>query len=202
MAINVLIYIYRWTYLILLACMFSIFFVPGSSGTDSGPERKSVTINVVDEPLNQVLGIISKASGYEIVFDEKWGNVPVSLSFKNQPLDKALNRVLADWNHAVVWNEAEGKISIFISGKTGTDRSTSSYSSGGSVEGYPGMGTEGDRSGSRSFERTPSYKRQTELYDRSERIKRLPGYEPLEQDPAVSLSGRETRFEQNTSTID
>ena len=182
----------------MLACMFSIVFVPRSSIADSDPERDSVSISVVDEPLNQILGRISKASGYEIVFDEKWGDVPVSLSFKNQPLDKALNRVLANWNHAVVWNEEERKISIFISGKTGSNRSRSSYSSGGSGESYPGTGTESDR----NDERTPSYKRQTEPYDRSERIKRLPESEPLQQDPAVSLTGRETRFGQNTRTID
>jgi len=152
--------------------------------------------------LNQVLGRISKASGYEIVFDEEWGNVPVSLSFENEPLDKALNRVLANLNHAVVWNEEERKISIFISGKTGSGRSTSSYSSGTSGEGYPGTGMESDRSSSRSYERTPSYKRQFEPYDRSGRIKRLPESVPLQRDPAVSVTGRETRFEQASSTID
>jgi hypothetical protein len=202
MTINVPIYIYRWIYLILLACMFSIVFVPRSSGADSDPERESVTINVMDEPLNQVLGKISKASGYEIVFDEKWGNMPVSLSFENEPLDKALNRVLANLNHAVIWNEVERKISIFISGETGSGRSRSSYSSGASGKDYSGTGTKSDRSGSRSYERMPSYKSQTEPYDRSEGIKRLPESEPLQQDPAVSLTGRETHFEQNSSTID
>ena len=202
MTINVPIYIYRWTYLILLACMFSIVFVPRSSIADSDPERDSVSISVVDEPLNQILGRISKASGYEIVFDEKWGDVPVSLSFKNQPLDKALNRVLANWNHAVVWNEEEMKISIFISGKTGSGRSTSSYPSKVSGEDQSVSGTRRPTTGNRSVQRRPTSRRQPELYDRSERIKRLPESEPLQQDPAVSLTGRETRFGQNTSTID
>jgi hypothetical protein len=179
--------------------MFSIVFVPGSSAADSDPKRESVTINVVDEPLNQVLGRISKASGYEIVFDEEWGNVPVSLSFENEPLDKALNRVLANLNHAVVWNEEERKISIFISGKTGTGSSSSSSSSGASREGYPGTRMEIDSgSGRTSYERTPSDRSQPEPFDRSESIKRR----SEGRGPGVSVTGRETRFEQATSTID
>ena len=49
-----------------------------------------------------VLDEISEASGYTIQFDEEWGNEPVSLSIENKPLDKALNRVLANLNHAVI----------------------------------------------------------------------------------------------------
>jgi hypothetical protein len=182
--------------------MFSVFFVPGASGADSDPARESLTINVVDEPLNQVLGRISKASGYEIVFDEEWGNLPVSLSFENEPLDKALNRVLANLNHAVVWNEEERKISIFISGKTGSGTSASSYSSGASGEGDPGTRMESDRSSGSSYEGAPPDRSKPEPFDRSERIKRRPESIPLQRDPAVSVTGRETRFEQATSTID
>ena len=104
--------------LVLLMCMLSIVNVPGSSAADSDAKRESVTIDVVDEPLNQVLARISEASGYEIVFDEEWGNEPVSLTFKDEPLEKALNRVLANLNHAVVWYEEERRIKIFISGKS------------------------------------------------------------------------------------
>lgn len=199
---NIPIYKYRWSYLIVLTCMFSIIFAPGSSVADSDPKRESVTINVVDEPLNQVLGRISKASGYEIVFDEEWGNVPVSLSFENEPLDKALNRVLANLNHAVVWNEEERKIRIFISGKTGAGRSPSSYSSGASGEGYPGTRMESDRSSGGSYEGAPSDRSQPAPFDRSGRIKRRPESIPLQRDPDVSVTGRETRFGQATSTID
>ena len=187
----------------MLTCMFSTIFASGSSAAESDPKRKSVSINVVDEPLNKVLGRISNATGYEIVIDEEWGNVQVSLSFENEPLDRALNRVLANLNHAVIWNEEERKISIFISGKTGSGRSASSYSSGASREGYPGARTGSDsRGGSISYDRMPSTGKQPEPIGRSETIDERPDSIPLQRTPGVSVTGGETRFEQATSTID
>ena len=203
MIVNMPIFRNRWRLFIALTCLLATVFAPGLSGADSDPKRKSVSINVVDEPLNQVLGRISNASGYEIVFDEEWGNVQVSLSFENEPLDRALNRVLANLNHAVIWNEQERKISIFISGKAGSGRSTSSYSSGAPREGYPGVRVGSDLgSGSQSYQRTPSAGRQPEPFNRSETINERAESIPLQRAPGVSVSGGETRFEQATSTID
>jgi type II secretory pathway component GspD/PulD (secretin) len=178
--------------------LLSIVFAPGASGADSDQKSQSVTIKAVDEPLTQVLERISDASGYKIVVDEKWGKVRVSLSFENESLDNALNRVLANLNHAVVWNEQERKISIFISGKTDSGKSKSSYSSEATREGYPSVETEYDRDSSVSNEKPPSYA----PYDRSQRIKRLPESGPSQQEPAVSVTGEKTRFGQNSSTID
>ena len=182
--------------------MSSLVFVP--EVPDAGAQLKlaSVSIKADNKPLTQVLEEISEASGYTIKFDEEWGNEPVSLSLENKPLDKALNRVLANLNHAVIWNEAEKKISIFIIGKTGSGKSISSYPSKVSGEGQSVSGTRRSKTSNRSLQRRPTSRRQPELYDRSERIKRLPESEPWQSDPAVSLSGRETIFEQATSTIE
>jgi hypothetical protein len=179
--------------------LLTIVFFSNSSLADSDPNRKSVTINVVDEPLNQVMERISEISGYEIVFDEEWENVPVSLSIENESLDRALKRVLANLNHALVWNEEERKIKIFISGKTGSARSKSSYSSRPLSERSPGTDMGFDSS---SYDRTPSYSMPSESVEGSERIDRLPGISSQQQGPSVSITGGETRFEQASSTID
>ena len=202
MTIKIPICRYRWRFLILLCCMSSVVFVAGAPGAGAQLKLISVSIKADNKPLTQVFEEISEASGYTIQIDEEWGEEPVSLSFENKPLDKALNRVLANLNHAVIWNEAEKKISIFIIGKTGSGKSISSYPSGVSGEDQSVSGTRRPITSNRSVQSRPTSRRQPEPYDRSERIKRLPESEPLQPDPAVSLSGRETRFEQASSTIE
>ena len=202
MTIKIPICRYSWSFLILLCCIFSVIFVPGAPGAGANLNLASVSIKADNKPLNQVLEEISEASGYTIQFDEKWGNEPVSLSLENKPLDEALNRVLANLNHAVIWNEAEKNISIFIIAKTGSGKSISSYPSRVSGDEQRVSGARRPITNNRSVQRSPTFRRQPEPYDRSERIKRLPEIEPLQRDPAESLSGGETRFGQNSSTID
>lgn len=202
MTIKIPICRYGWSFLILLCCMSSVVFVPGAFGAGAQLKLASVSIKADNKPLTQVLDEISEASGYTIQFDEEWGNEPVSLSIENKPLDKALNRVLANLNHAVIWNEAEKKISIFIIGKTGSGKSISSYPSGVSGEDQSVSGARRPTTGNRSVQRRPATRSQPEPYDRSESSERSPESERLQPDPAVSLSGRGTRFGQASSTIE
>jgi type II secretory pathway component GspD/PulD (secretin) len=72
-----------------------------------------ISINTSNEPLVEVLDIVSQASGYEFVIDENWDDLPITVKFEEIPLDQALKRILANVNHAIVYN-SDRKVLIRI----------------------------------------------------------------------------------------
>jgi hypothetical protein len=50
-----------------------------------------------------VLEEISQATGYELIIDENWGDLPITVKFDAIPLDQALKQILAKVNHAIIY---------------------------------------------------------------------------------------------------
>lgn len=187
----------QWFILLSLLLIPAGFPKPWAFGADSDTKAIAISVNAENETLKNILGRISQISGYEIEFDQEWGNHPVNIRFENEPLEVALSRVLANLNHALIWNDSEKKISIFINAKVNargikpspSDSSSSSVSRG-TVSGMS------DRQPSRS----PNEIRGTSP---PRPIRPQPGQAPQsEGDVPVSVTGRKTRFGQATSTID
>ncbi len=63
-----------------------------------GMAQESVTLNVVDAPLENVLKDIQKQTGYQYFMLEKWRTIShnVTVSIKNTPLQEALNLCFKD----------------------------------------------------------------------------------------------------------
>jgi len=159
---------------ILILLIFLGFPATWVFGADSDQSAMGISVNAENETLTNVLKKISQISGYEIEFEQEWGNYPVNVQFENEPLEDALSRVLANLNHALIWNDTEKKISVFINGEVSSKRSKSPSSV----------------SGSSSVSRG------------SEVRKRIPRPGGDEGDLPVSVSGQKTRFGQGTRTID
>ena len=78
-----------------------------------------VSLNANNEPLSEVLENVSQASGYEFIIDENWEDLPITVKFDAIPLDQALKRILANINHAIIYN-SDRKVLIRIFEKDST----------------------------------------------------------------------------------
>src|SRR5512138_62350 len=85
----------RWI-LLAAALLTSIAFGPVvPAQAQSRPPEPTVTINVKDKPLGEVLAQITRTTGSNFVLDPAWQRVPVTAYVDNAPLSTALKRVLS-----------------------------------------------------------------------------------------------------------
>lgn len=104
-----------WVSLVLLAGLIStLLSYQPFLRIAMGAESRLLSLDARGEPLGEVLRKISKDTGYHISTDSEWAGLPVSVSFKNLPMDQGLRRILAKLNHSIVFNDAEQRISIVI----------------------------------------------------------------------------------------
>ena len=90
---------------------FTLFSIPAVGGAGEGHEL--VSLNVDDMPLAMVLDQLSMATGYEFIVRDEWLDFPISASFDSIPLHRALKRMLADLDSAVIYGSGK-KIKIII----------------------------------------------------------------------------------------
>ncbi len=95
-----------------LICTAGVFIAAPGHGGDSVAEE-SISLDLTQEPLGQVLDEIAAATGYRIIFDESWDNFPISASFKDEPLHRGLKRILRNLNNAVIYG-SDRTIKIMI----------------------------------------------------------------------------------------
>lgn len=72
-----------------------------------------ISLNTNNEPLAEVLTNVSHASGYEFIIDESWDDLPITVKFDAIPLEQALKRILANLNHAIIY-QSDRKVLIRI----------------------------------------------------------------------------------------
>ncbi len=154
----------------------------------------TVSLTVKEKPLGDVLTQLSAKSEYDIEYDSKWQDFPISVRLENESLEAALNRILRELDHAIVLDESNKKISIYLySAKTskqhsarGAGRSPGLNAPRRSVSGEAGGRTRPVRRGRfQGNSRPPSVKH-----------RQIPM-----NNPPFSISGAESRFDQATRTI-
>jgi hypothetical protein len=96
----------------LLAAAALLIQVPPAPA-QGRPAEPTVSVNVKDRPLGDVLAQMARATGSEFLIDPSWQKVPVTASFENAPLSVALKRVLSGLNHAIVY-QPQNRIKIVI----------------------------------------------------------------------------------------
>jgi hypothetical protein len=96
---------------ILLIILISHVLDPGKSQSS-----ELISLNTKNEPLSEVLDNVSRSTGYELVVDEIWNDLLITVKFDAIPLDQALKRILAHMNHAIVY-QSDSKVLIKIYGK-------------------------------------------------------------------------------------
>lgn len=86
-----------------------------ADGQSSTPEPL-VSVEAQNEPLGEVLEKLSRETSFRFSIEEAWEDHPVNIAFQNLPLSDGLNRILANLNHAVLYESAE-EIRIAIYGE-------------------------------------------------------------------------------------
>jgi hypothetical protein len=82
-------------------------------------DQPLVSLEIVDETLEETLHKVSKISGYTIDIQPQWRDLSITVLLVNVPLEEAILRILSNRiNHAIVWNDKEKKIAITIMGSS------------------------------------------------------------------------------------
>jgi hypothetical protein len=81
-----------------------IFLICHGAAQGKSEFSELISLNTNNEPLVEVLDSVSQASGYEIIIDEIWDDMPITVKFESIPVEQALKRILANVNHAIVYN--------------------------------------------------------------------------------------------------
>jgi len=114
---------------LLIVGTMSISVFPALAQTSvDGP---MINLTVENQPLGDVLGEITRETGYRFNLSKEWHDFPVSAAIDDLPLEQGLNRLLRNLNHTVVW-EADQTVSIMVYGKVkpgGNDGSAVSFAS-------------------------------------------------------------------------
>ena len=79
-------------------------------------EEPNISIEIQDQPLGEVLDIISQDTGYTFNVSRQWKDYSVNASIQSMPLNKGLNRILAGLNHVIIY-ESEKNINILVYGE-------------------------------------------------------------------------------------
>ena len=79
-------------------------------------EEPYISIEIQDQPLGEVLDIISQDTGYTFNVSRQWKDYSVNASIQSMPLNKGLNRILAGLNHVIIY-ESEKIVNILVYGK-------------------------------------------------------------------------------------
>ena len=93
-----------------------IAFVSGGYASD-----KQFSMQIQGKPLAAVIQDLAKLSGSKIVFDEAWADLPITVRFVNLTLEKAITKILTNFNHVVIFEP--GNIQVKIYGAVSLDKS-------------------------------------------------------------------------------
>jgi type II secretory pathway component GspD/PulD (secretin) len=160
---------------------FSLLGFPANGGTSEGNESVSLTAH--DIPLAEVLEILSKSTGYEFAISEEWLDYPISVSFDSIPLHKALKRIFADFNSAVIYGSNK-KIKIIIYDDTSQAESTSEKPKAKK----PPTNEKSQQQAAVDTETSPSDSKHTENSEESNSIQdALDEYQQFEETPEENL---------------
>ena len=88
------------------------FAVNGAWATESNQHDGKISLSVNEESLGDVLKKIAQKSGYDIIIQSGYAELPISVSFEHLTLHQALRRVLGNLNRYVVINETDRKVTF------------------------------------------------------------------------------------------
>lgn len=109
------------TIIILSSCiiLLTVFAVLPCHGGSADSKPPVLTLKVENLPLEDVLKRISHDVGCEIIVNPPWGKVPLTLNFKDIPLEEGIRKIIQAIgrpSHFIVTAEKDKKITLLISG--------------------------------------------------------------------------------------
>jgi len=98
------------------------------TAAQTAPGDETISLNIQERPLSEVLAIITKTTGLTFIIDNQWLEMPVSISVEATPLHKVLKLIFTDINNAIIY-QSNGIIKIIIYSETaGSNKGSGSQS--------------------------------------------------------------------------
>jgi hypothetical protein len=110
-----------------LACLFWGVFAPTDVVCQNSIADEIISLNVTAKPLGEVLKNISTATGCQFSINSSWEDYPITTSFQNKPLHKALKIILRNLNNAVIYG-SERTVKIIIYNESASSEKAASQS--------------------------------------------------------------------------
>ena len=109
---------YRVRRIIATICSMGVvccgqLFVPASGVCRNSVADEIISLNVIAQPLGEVLKTVSSAIDCRFSIDGSWEDYPVTASFQNKPLHAALKSLLRKVNNAIIY-DSERHVKILI----------------------------------------------------------------------------------------
>jgi hypothetical protein len=105
-------------HLVLYSVSFLVCFLPTvCAAAGPTPSDEPISLNIEEQPLGEVLAMITKMTGNAFIIDDQWIDMTVSISVEAKPLHKVLKSILSDLNSAIIYR-SDGEIKIIIYGET------------------------------------------------------------------------------------
>ena len=82
--------------------------------SEKRPEEVVFSIHATNEPIENIIEKISRASGYEIILKTGIKDLSVSIQLNNVNLHEAIKRILRKYNHIEILDEKEKKLELYI----------------------------------------------------------------------------------------
>ena len=117
--------LFPFSVLIFFLLCFLTDIVQQAIGAESQDEPH-ISLKVNNQPLSDVLKIITSDTGYRFKLNGDWSGYPVNASFENISLNRALKIILQGLNHVIIY-DSNKSIKIVVYGKVDSDK-TGSYS--------------------------------------------------------------------------
>ena len=112
----------------LWVAAFIGFSVTTPAAGDNSVADEIISLNVTDRPLGEVLENLSIAANCRISIDESWQDYPITASFDDEPLYRALKLILRHISNAVVYGrDRTVKIIVFDDGPAAGKSSARSF---------------------------------------------------------------------------
>ena len=92
---------YTLVFMLSLLCL-RINIIQQAIGAESQDEPH-ISLKVKNQPLGDVLKIISLDTGFKFNLNDKWSSYPVNASIENMPLHRGLKLILKGLNHAIIY---------------------------------------------------------------------------------------------------
>ena len=104
----------------LLLTVFILLWHLSAAGAGSQPPEP-ISLDVTNQPLSRVFDRLSQMTGLRFIYDRDWADETISVKIKNQDLDRALRKVLDNYNYGILYGD-DGNVRIMIYGeKSGDD---------------------------------------------------------------------------------
>jgi hypothetical protein len=85
-----------------------------AKGYTSNQNASNFSFNFQNESFREACKEISRATGYEIRFNDTFANLPITAVFEETTAFGALQKILGAYNHSLVLNEEARSIEVFI----------------------------------------------------------------------------------------